>query len=116
MDADGILRLAYRSRDPPDRPAATEMLAFFRKLNIKKPEMIDHIEQDLRDRLTQEKKRWESGAYLGVALVILLTVVSCTAAAPADTPASPTPNVPADSSDVRVTVSPEYALWFWIRL
>ena len=97
MDADGILRLAYRSRDPPDRPAATEMLAFLCKLNIKKPEMIDHIEQDLRDRLTQEKKRWESGAYLGVALVILLTVVSCTAAAPADTPASPTPNVPVDT-------------------
>jgi hypothetical protein len=73
------------------------MLAFLCKLNIMKPEMIDHIEQDLRDRLTQEKKRWESGAYLGVALVILLTVVSCTAAAPADTPASPTPNVPVDT-------------------
>lgn len=49
--------------------------------------MIDSVEQDLHDKPTLEKKHRKSITYLAVALVILLTVVSCTTTAPADTPA-----------------------------
>jgi len=55
---------------------------------------IDSVEQDLLDKLTWGKKHAKSSAYVSMALVVLLTVVSCTAAAPADTPIPPTPNVP----------------------
>jgi ABC-type transport system substrate-binding protein len=56
--------------------------------------MIDPVGQDLHDKPTWGKKHGKSNAYVSVALVVLLTAVSCTAAAPAATPAPPTPNVP----------------------
>lgn len=33
VDADGILRLAYRSHDPTDRPSASELLAVLKQLD-----------------------------------------------------------------------------------
>ncbi len=33
VDADGIVRLAYRSHDPTDRPSAEQLLALIRELN-----------------------------------------------------------------------------------
>ena len=33
VDASGIVRLAYRSHDPTDRPSAEQLLAILRELN-----------------------------------------------------------------------------------